>query len=227
MIFSDKSLILLKSLSKVNKTVFLKEGLVQRAVNPESTVVVEVVLDEELPVDFPVYDLPKFLGILNAFRGANLEFTKHYVTITSGNGWKATFAACSPELVNQVATMEKIDSAPIALAFVLESETFHTMLKAAAASEMSQIAFVDTDEGIVMKAFNKRVSDDIGVSVKITDSPKEKSLCVEKPFIASTTNLMIEPDSYSVKISEMGFAQFESQVLNRRYIVLTEMEPNK
>lgn len=224
MILSDKTLALLKSLSKVNRSVLLKKGKVQRAASADSTIVVEVVLDDEIPVDFAVYDLNQLLGLLNTLKDANLDFSETTLTIADRTGWTATYSACAKELINDVQSMEAIDSAPIALAFDLPADTLSKMSKIASSNELAQIAFLDTPEGIIMKAFNKKVTDSNSVTVPLTKEPKSPDLCVKTPFIMSTSNLVVEADAYQVLLADLGFARFESRTGQRRYVVLTEME---
>ena len=228
--FSAKSIDLLKSLSKVNRSIVLKKGRTQRVTTKNSNIVCEVVLDNEMPIDFAVLDLAQLLNVISSFgETANLEFTEKAVTIKNSSGWTAVYAQCSPELVLQVETMEAIDNDPITLAFDIDAETFSKMIRLAASHGLPQVSFIDTPEGILMQAYNKKEAvnksvESNKISVMVKTEEKDPSLCVKMPFIASTENLNIETDSYLVTIAQMGFAQFRSKTLDRRYIILSEME---
>lgn len=221
---SEKSLSLLKSLSKVSKSVYLTAGRVQRAASPNSTVVCEVTLDDELPADFGVYDMNALLNFIKGCSEPDIEFTPKTVSITDKTGWKAVFAASSKELINTVDTMDDIDNDPIVLVFDLPVETLKRMIDIATVNSLPQIGIIDTPDGIIMKAFEKDVNGSNCITVPLTTEKKDVGLCVKTPFITSTVNLKIEGDSYRVMIAEMGFARFESLTTGRRYVVSTEME---
>lgn len=221
---TDRSLSLLKTMSRVTKSIVLKKGKIQRAAGRESNVIVEVILDDEIPVNFGIFDITKLINLLSAMKDADLEFNEKYLTITDSTGWKAVFAASAPELISQVETMDAIDNAPVALAFDLQVDTLTKMNKLAKANDLAQISFVDTPQGIIMRAFNAKVKDSNIITVPLTKEDKDDSLCVKTPFTATTLNMDIELDSYRVILAELGFAKFESKSGHTRYIVLTEME---
>jgi hypothetical protein len=216
---SEKSISLLRNLSRVNKSVYLEKGQTQRAASPNSTVVCEVKLDEELPTNFGVHDMYALLNFLKACEEPDLTFTDTSVTIVDKNGWKAMFQASSKELINVVESMEEIDAAPSALEFDLPSETLKRMIDLASVNSLPQIAFMNGPEGLIMKAFEKSVNDSTNITIGL---PFITSL--KTPFVVSTVNMKIEVDSYRVKITEMGFAKFESLTTDRRYVICTEME---
>jgi hypothetical protein len=227
MIFTDKSISMLKSLGAVSRSVFLKEGTTQLAVTPDFTLMCEVVLDDAIPNDFAIADIHQILGVMGAIDNPSIEFGEKQITITNANGWNGQFAAANPEIIPYPATMDNINNAAVVLAFDLPSETFTKMIKLAAMNDLAQVAFMDTPSGVVMKAFNKKVNDSNSITVPITKIDKPDDLCVKLPFMVSTKNLAIEADTYQVTIADVGFAQFKSLSIGRRYVMATEMASSR
>lgn len=225
MILSEQSLALLKSLSRVSKSVYLEKGNVQRVASPNSTVVCEVTLEEEIPDNFGIYDLSALLNLIKVCDAPDIDFSgKSLIVTDTKNGMRAVFNASAKELINTVDSMDDILNADISLMFDLPGEVLKRMNELAVANSLTHIAFDDTPDGIIMRLFKKDVKDSGSITIPLTRDKKDDSLCIKTPFVASAVNMKVEYESYKVMIADAGFARLDSTNTKRRYIISTEME---
>lgn len=222
--FSETSFSLLKNLANVAKSVYLVKGKRQYSYSPDSTVICGVELDEEIPCDVGVYDLWAVLNFLKSCEEPDIEFTERTITATDlKTGMQARWGASSKELINTVDTMDMIYEAEVQLAFDLPSDVLRRMIDLAASNKLPQIAFIDSPSGIIMKAFQKEVTDGNCITVPITRAPNSDVDHMKTPFIVSAVNMKIEVDSYRVMITKAGFARLVSSTAKmREYVIVTE-----
>jgi hypothetical protein len=221
MIFSDQSIARLKLMSRVSRTAMFNPGKIQRCAAVGDKVMIEVQLDEEIPVSYGISDMQKLVNYLNLMKPADVTFHEKFMTIRDPNGWQATTGRAGAELINIVESMEAIDTAPIVLAFDVTAETLTRMLKFASQNQLTHLGIIDTPNGIQMKAYKTSVSESDNIVIPLTTEPKAEAACVKTPFVVAMNNFLVEPANYRVMIAEMGFARFETEFC--RYVVATEV----
>ena len=62
---SDKTLTLLKNFSSINQSILFKKGNSLRTISVMKNILAEATIEEELSIDFGIYDLNQFMNNLN------------------------------------------------------------------------------------------------------------------------------------------------------------------
>jgi hypothetical protein len=79
---SEQTIETLKYLSTINPSILLKEGDVLSTFSPQKTIYAEVKIEEEIPKEAGIYDLKKFLSVINGlFSDPEIDFHEKYLRI--------------------------------------------------------------------------------------------------------------------------------------------------
>lgn len=81
---SKETLTILKNFSGINPNLLIKAGSRLSTISAQKNVMAEVTVAETFPVDFGIYDLSKFLGIVSLFDDADIDFTDKVAKISEG-----------------------------------------------------------------------------------------------------------------------------------------------
>lgn len=98
---SDNTLAILKNFSTINTGLVLKPGHKQSTISMSNTILAEVELTEDFPVEFGIYDLPNFISNFNHFKEGEIEFTPEVATMNFQESFMKYFGAES-SLIKQV-----------------------------------------------------------------------------------------------------------------------------
>ena len=91
---SENTLSTLKNFAAINSGVVLAAGSAQRTISPEKSILVEAMIDDDIPTQFGIYDLNQFLGNLTTLRNPELTFGKEGVVLDDGE-LSFEYRACS------------------------------------------------------------------------------------------------------------------------------------
>ena len=82
---SEKTLNLLKNFSSINQSILFKKGSSLRTISVMKNILAEAKIDEDLPLDFGIYDLNQFLNGLGLHQSPLLDFENDgHVVIREG-----------------------------------------------------------------------------------------------------------------------------------------------
>ena len=88
---SENTLTILKNFAAINSGVVLSPGKKQRTISPEKSILVEAVLDDDIPSEFGIYDLNEFLGIFTFLKNPEITFGNNLVVLIDEGGFKFTY----------------------------------------------------------------------------------------------------------------------------------------
>lgn len=202
---SKNTLTILKNFSSINPGIQFKPGNVLRTISNKGNIFAKCAVQEDFPVEFSIYDLPKFLSIISLDRGdIELEFDNKNVIVYSLNRRSKThYRGCLSSMI--VVPPEKKISLPTTdLSFNLTESDFKWILNSAAVLGNSNIVIKSIDDYVTLVVTN--VQDD-------SSHLQELKLDVETShnfsFIFRTDQLVkILLGSYEVEISSIGIARF-------------------
>jgi hypothetical protein len=224
---NENTLTILKNFAGLNPNLYTKAGNIVSTVAPSKELMAEAVLDQEFPVDFGIYELPKFLAALSLIRGdQNIEFGKKMLTISDGSRTLEYFYS-DPMLLTY--PQKQVKMPPSDIEFDLPWDTMSSLKKASSTLGFTQLA-LRPDKGKLLGV----VSD---AKAKAT-SKTENSYTVElgevsgdKDFnlVLNLSNFNFIPGDYEVKISEGKISQFTNKDREGRlkYWVLFDKESTK
>ena len=98
MLLSKETLNILKNFSGINPNICLSKGNVLKTISPQKNIMATVTVPDVFPLDFYIYDLSEFLGVLSLFEAPDIDFTTRTATITNGND-AIMFNAADPSVL--------------------------------------------------------------------------------------------------------------------------------
>ena len=211
---SKETINTLKVLSAINTNILIKKGSTLSTISPQKNVMASVVVAEDFPVDFAIYDLSEWLGVLSLFSDAEVEFTEKVATITEGKSSIRYFAADSSLLV---VPQKEVKFPTADVEFNLEAAVLQMALRTAGVIRSSDITFEGDGKEIylVVADLKNPNANSFKVSVGETDQEFKANLKVD--------NLKMAPDSYAVSISSKKISRFKSTTAaNSVYFVACE-----
>lgn len=213
---SDKTLTILKSFSSINKSILIRKGKKIATVSPQKTIMAVSDVEEDFPVDFAIYELPRFLGVISLMEDADFEFNQHFVVISSGQQ-KVKFTYADPQAV--VAAPEKtldIDNPDIE--FFMDANDLINLLKASAVLELPEVAIVGDGEKVSVQAIDSKNAGADNYSV-VVGKTKDTFRMIFKP-----ENLKLMQRNYTVRITSKGIGEFDGGDV--KYWIATEANSN-
>lgn len=214
---SERTLTVLKNFAAVNSGVVIRKGKVQKTISPERSILVEATLDDEFPVEFGIYDLNQFLGLITTLKNPDLTFSKEEVVLNDGR-MSFNYRSSAPSLIitppDKELTLKQVD-----VAFDLTNADLSILLKTASMTSLPNLT-VKSKNGEIGIQTHERANDSSNFGyMKIADA--QEGL---KDFVASfkTENLKLIPDEYHVEIQVPAFAKFVNVKEDLTYFIALE-----
>lgn len=216
---SKKTLDILKNFATINSNILVKPGNTITTISPVKNVLAEAVVEETFDVEFGIWDLNKFLGVVSLFNDPEFEFEDKYVRIC-GSGGSVKYHYCEPKLLT--VPNKKINMPESAMNFVLTQKKFAELQKASSVLQVSDISVSNDGSLISMTAMDKAdVSSNtysIGVGEYDGDNTFEMFFKID--------NLKLLPGDYDVEICEKVVSKFSNQNMNLNYWIALEADSN-
>ena len=212
---SEKTTSLLKNFSSINGSILVKEGTSIKTMSPMKNILAEATIDEDMPRDFAIYDLPQFLNTIDLMDGPLLDFTNEHYVIIKRERSKFKYWFCDHTLVTSLPE-KQIELPSRDVCFQLEQEQLRQLTRAAdvlGLPDMSAIGDGNTIR-LVARDKNNQTSNDYSIVVGETDK--------EFIFNFKRENIKIIPESYYVVISKKQLASFSNTKLNLNYFIALE-----
>ena len=127
---SEKTLSLLKNFGSINQSILFKEGNKLRTISVMKNILAEAEIAEDIPQDFGIYDLNRFLNSLSVSQSPELDFSNNQYVMIRGSDTKSKYFFADPSVI--VSPPEKEISLPTEdVQFELNTQQLDTLLKAA------------------------------------------------------------------------------------------------
>ena len=197
-----RSVQVLKNFSSINPSIQFREGNALKTISPNKTIMAKANLEDNIPQDFAIYDLSRFLGVSSLFTDPDFQLEERTVVITSP-GRKVNYTFADPNTI--VAPPNKdIDIGDADVSFELKQENFAEIMKALGVMSFPELVIAGEDGRIILRATDTKnpSSDKYDIEVGETD----------RTFTAvfKTENVKILPDNYRVSLSSRGISHFAS-----------------
>lgn len=199
--FSERTLTVLKSFSNINKSILMSEGSVLKTITPEKTLVAIANIPDSFPSDACIYDLSRFLSILDLYEDPDVEFHDKYFTISEGRR-KTKYVFADVSMIHTPPNKEiKIPSKDVEI--TVSWEDMQSVLKAAGVLQFGEVAFVGQEGKLYLRAIDSAnpTADTFGVEIGETTD--------EFTIIVKTDNLKLLPGDYHVTLCAKGISEFK------------------
>ena len=198
---SENTLSVLKNFSAINSGLVVQKGNVQKTISPEKSILVEAVLDDNMPDQFGIYDLNQFLGNITTLNNPDLTFTENSVLMSDGE-ITFNYYSCSTNLIVSPPDKElKLKQTDVS--FALTNAVLSKLLKLAAMNNLTHLSVVGKNGEIRLQTHEKANDTSNQASFKLNDYSGED-------FIASfkVDNIKLIPGDYDVELQLGAFAKF-------------------
>lgn len=209
---SEHSLSVLKNFASINSGVVLKPGKVQKTISAEKSILVEAKLEDDIPIEFGIYDLNQFLGILTTLKNPDITFGENTVNLNDGE-LSVTYRGCSSNLIISPPNKQlKLDN--ITTKFSLPNATLQKLVKVATMISLPNLSVIGKDGSLLLKIHEKANDTSNDGIQKIGDY-------AGTDFIATFNkdNLKLLPDDYEVEVQVGAFAKFVNVKGNLTYFI--------
>lgn len=220
--FSKNTLETLKNFAAINNGVVLKPGKFQRTIDQESTIYLETELEDEIPVQVALYELPQFLGILSQLENPELTFEESSVTISDGDVTIKYWYA-EPDLIATPPEDMRLEVKTLTSEFEISKESMQKIIKLANSIALDTMTIFG-QAGRIKVAVSSQ--DSFDESVESTYALKDVGEYSGDDFKISVKveNLIIIPDDYTVRVDEKRLVEFSNKL---RYYVVARLKPKK
>jgi len=214
---SDKTLKVLQNFTTINQSLSFREGRKLRTMSPMKNVLAEAEIEEYIPKDFAIYDLPQFLNTLALYRDPEVDVSTNpnFANIKAGAHQRSKYFFSDPSVI--IAPPEKEMKLPSEdVTFVLDEDKLTKILKSAAILNLPDLSVVGGD-GVVKLVVSDRKNDTSNESaVVVNQTDKNFS------FNFKIENIKLVPGTYSVSISSKNLARFYSETYQLTYFIALE-----
>jgi len=212
---SEKTLNLLKNFSSINQSILFKKGSSLRTISVMKNILAEAKIDEDLPLDFGIYDLNQFLNGLGLHQSPLLDFENDgHVVIREGK-MRSKYFFADPSVI--VTPPEKDITLPTEdVCFELNTQQLDKLLKAAAVYQLPDLSAIG--EAGVVKLVVRDKKNDTSNDFAVVVGETENEFC----FNFKVENIKILPGTYEVVVSQKLLSRFTSQDYNLKYYIALE-----
>ena len=216
---SSDTIKVLKNFGNINQGIYFKQGKVLKTMSSGKNILAEVTIKEEIPTNFGIYDLNKFLSVVSLHSdNPTFEFSEKEVKIVGNKGRsKIKYRFCEPSMINVPPEKQLAMPSP-EVSFELSAEDFAWVMKAAGVLGSPQIAVESDGSKVSVVAFDSSDSSAHTDSLEVADGNGDKFR-----FIFKTENLSkLFEGSYDVQISSKGISNFKHKGVDLQYWISTE-----
>lgn len=219
---SKDTLAIFKNFSMINTNLMLLPGNKVSTISYEETLVGYAEIQEDIPANFGIYDLPEFLGALSLFEDPDLEFNTTHVKIKNDKQSIKFFSAEQSLLKTPV----MIDNTPgivtkfpkSDIKFSLSAEQLTTILKTASVLKSSDISIIGADDKLKIVVGDKKNSTANKFEIILGDTDTEFSANIK------IQNLKLIPGAYDVEISKKKVSKWTNTSAKLTYFTGLESD---
>lgn len=215
---SENTLNVLKNFSGINQNMMIRTGNTIKTISEARTVLATAHVSEEFPIDFGIYDLNEFIGVLNLVDTPRLAFKDEYVIVNDSTGRSKVKYFFSSE--DTLTTPQKDLNMPETnVKFTLTNDTMNKIKRAASTLGHEEVSISGQDGVLSLSVVDSQNMTSNAFSIDV-DGDFEKDAVFN--FILSINNLKILPGDYEVAISSKLISQFSHTSLDVKYWIALE-----
>ena len=214
---SEKTLKILQNFTTINQSLAFKEGRKLRTISVMKNVLAEAEIEEYIPKDFAIYDLPQFLNTLALYRDPDIDVSSNpnFAHIKAGASQRSKYFFSDPSVI--VAPPEKEMVLPSEdVTFNLGEEQLAKALKSASILQLPDLSVVGGEGAIKVVVSDRKNDTSNEFALVVGQTDKEFS------FNFKIENIKLIPGAYSVAISCKNLARFYNTNYKLTYFIALE-----
>ena len=210
---SENTINILKNYAVINPSLLVKPGNVLSTVSPVKSIFAKATVEENFPLQFAIYELSKFLGVVSLFNEPELDFGEKQMTIISGSQ-SLNYTYADPSMI--VTPPEKDINFPEPdIEFNITQEELQKVVRATGVLQLPDIAVIGDGSTLKMSSTNSKNPTTDVFNIKVGETAKTFNMIFKAENIIKLLSA-----NYNVKISSRGLALFTADTI--RYYVATE-----
>ena len=214
MLISQNTLMILKSFTSINPSIYIKEGNIIRTISPQKTVIAIAEVDENFETAFGIYDLNQFLSAISIFDKPDFTFKQNCVTIKNDSS-SVRYGFADEKMIMQ-APDKTLQLPDVVVNFVLTEEIVKKTMQAASILDLPNWTVTGDGSDINIVVGNVKDKSSNVFKYKVGETDKEFEL------IFKVENLRFMPEEYNVQISSKGISHFITTNGKLQYFIATE-----
>ena len=221
--FSKNTLTILKNFSSLNSNLLVKPGKVIKTITPSKNGMAVASIDENFDVEFGIWDLNKFLGVVSLFNNPTFNFEEKSVSIKNGGDSVVKYYYSEPRLLS-VPTKD-VNMPTVEVSITLLNKQLAELQKAASVMQLPDFSFIG-EEGSPISARVSDLSDPTSNSydIPVADSAYSgPSFC----FNFKMENIKILPGDYKINFAKNVVGEFIHQSMPLKYWFAMEANTSK
>ena len=215
---SKETLDLLKNFASINDGIVFRKGKTLRTCDATKQVLAETTINEEIPSEFGIFDLNRFLSAMSLHDGnCTLEIDDKSINVTSDR-MTTNYRVCDVTMVKN-APEKSIVMPTSDVQFTLDQKDFEKIQRASSVLATPHISInSDGSKIFVTELDNKNTSTHTNrIEIGVNSSGKKYNM------LFKTENLKMIPGTYEITISFKGLATFKNTSKSLQYWVATEV----
>jgi len=191
--FSTQTLSVIKNLGQIYPGLYFRKGSKLSTLSDSKSVLAIARIEEDIPIDFAIHDLSRFLSALSLFPDFELEFTNKYLLIKSGN--KSTkYVYADPAVINKPPEKELTLQEEV-ISFTLSESEYTGAMRAASVIDATHLNISGNDGKLDLSVLDIKNPTGDTYSVELGDTEKTFNYVFKMDNIAK-----LRPDDYDVTI---------------------------
>lgn len=215
---ANNMLEVMQNFGSINQNIVFKKGRTLRTVSEARNILANIELDEEIPLDFGIYDAQELVRVMSLVENAEIEFDQDYLSL-SGNGSSIKYFYSEIDMLTQppetLITMPKPD-----VTFILTSEIQTKLKRAAAALGHKQIS-ISSDADKVKLTITDTKNQTANLFSVVLDDGVVNSVLPPNLNI-NIDNLKLMQGDYNVEVSNKLISRFTHADRNLQYFIALE-----
>jgi len=208
---SKSTLSILKNFASMNSNILVKPGNVIKTITPSKSGMAEAVIEETFDVEFGIWDLNKFLGVISLFNNPQFEFGEKSVKIIGSNGSVVTYCYSEPRLLSY--PQKDVSMPPMSVTVQIPDGLLTELHRISSILQLPDLSF--RSDGSEIYAYLTDLKDPTSNNYKVALDGDSNGAEFELNF--KIDNIRLLPGDYEVSFSKNIAAQFENQNINLRY----------
>lgn len=215
--FSEKTVSVLKNFATINQSLLFRKGNVIKTISPQKTILAQATIEEEIPSEFGIYELNKFLGTLSLFSDHEVYINEHYMTIKSGASQSKYFFADPETIMTPPDKPLPIDN--VLCEFTLGQNDFKAVMQGANVLQLPEVTIEAKAGDIWVVARDSKNTTTNTFERKVGEMTQQN---VSFQSVLKVENLKMMLDSYDCKITASGLLYMKSADGTIQYWVASE-----
>ena len=212
---SPETLSILKNFASINPSLLIRKGSKLNTVCPSNRILAEAQVAEEFPIEFAIYDMAQFLGIVSLFKDPVFEFKDTHLVIASdgdGNNRSVKYFYTNPEFIQNKGD-KKIKMPQSVVNFTMSDKDLGSVMKAASILQAPDMCVTNEENMIAIRVCDKKNPTGNSWQLLVQENDVDASF----PFWFTIDTLKMIQDDYEVSIASKAVANFKGKTVPVQY----------